>query len=72
MVFIFTPHFPAQDKWLNREDQIQLLARLQLDKGQEKEHMAAKVNWSRIVFDYKIWLMYVIPCLSPSLCQATC
>lgn len=58
LVFIFTPHFPAQDKWLSKEDQTQLLARLQLDKGAEKIQMGSKVDWKRIVFDYKIWLLY--------------
>lgn len=58
-VFIFTPHFPAQDKWMSKDDQAQLLARLQLDKGAEKQTMGVKVNWKKIVFDYKIWLLYV-------------
>ncbi|KAK9425601.1 putative Major facilitator superfamily (MFS) profile domain-containing protein [Seiridium unicorne] len=59
-IFIFTPHFPAQDKWLSKEDQIQLLARLQLDKGQEKQVMGVKVNWVKIVFDYKVWLLTLL------------
>lgn len=58
-VFIFTPHFPAQDQWMSKDDQAQLLARLQLDKGAEKQTMGVKVDWKKIVFDYKIWLLYV-------------
>lgn len=56
-VFIFTPHFPSQDKWMDKEDQAQLLARLQLDKGEQKQDMGVKVDWLKIVFDYKIWLL---------------
>ncbi|KAI1879224.1 hypothetical protein JX265_002178 [Neoarthrinium moseri] len=58
-VFVFTPHFPAQDRWLSKEDQTQLLARPQLDKGDEKSHMV-KVGWPKIVLDYKIWLLTVL------------
>ncbi|KAH6652491.1 major facilitator superfamily domain-containing protein [Truncatella angustata] len=59
-VFIFTPHFPAQDKWLSKEDQSQLLARLQCDKGEEKQRLAGRVNWKKIIFDYKIWLLTLL------------
>ncbi|KAF7533668.1 hypothetical protein G7054_g6880 [Neopestalotiopsis clavispora] len=59
-VFIFTPHFPSQDKWMDKEDQAQLLARLQLDKGEQKQDMGVKVDWLKIVFDYKIWLLTLL------------
>jgi hypothetical protein len=55
-VFIFTPGFPAQDKWIGKSDQVQLLARLQADKGEEG-HQMTKVPWMKIIFDYKIWLL---------------
>jgi hypothetical protein len=42
---------------MDKEDQAQLLARLQLDKGEQKQDMGVKVDWLKIVFDYKIWLL---------------
>ncbi|KAH8646655.1 major facilitator superfamily domain-containing protein [Xylariales sp. PMI_506] len=56
LVLIFTPHFPEQDKWFSESDQAHLLARLQADKGDEKEDVV-KVKWTKIIFNYKIWLM---------------
>lgn len=53
--FIFIPNFPAQDKWLSDSDRTQLLARLQADKGEERQGM--KVPMMKLIFEYKIWLM---------------
>lgn len=58
LVFIFTPHFPAQNRCLSVDDQAHLLARLQLDKGEEASRMV-DASWWKIVLDYKIWLLYV-------------
>lgn len=59
-VFIFVPNFPARDTWIKDSDKSRLLARLEEDKGDEKEGLT-KTPWSRIIFDYKIWLLYEHP-----------
>jgi cyanate permease len=59
-VFIFVPHFPAQDKWLAEEDRAKLLARLQADKGEEKNSLSKDTDWKSVVLDYKIWLLTLL------------
>ncbi|MAD81665.1 MAG: hypothetical protein CL912_01770 [Deltaproteobacteria bacterium] len=56
-VFIFVPHFPAKDSWLKEEDRQMLLARLEVDKGREREDVSTG-SWKKVVFDYRIWLLY--------------
>jgi hypothetical protein len=55
-VFIFVPHFPSKDKWIKEEDREMLLARLEADKGKEKEDVSNGA-WKKVVFDYRVWLM---------------
>lgn len=58
-VFIFVPNFPGKDKWIKEEDREMLLARLEVDKGKEREDVS-KGAWKKVVFDYRVWLMYVL------------
>jgi len=55
-VFNFVPNFPARDKWLKKNDQARLLARLEADKGNSKEDLS-KVSWKKVFLDYRVWLM---------------
>jgi len=57
-VFYFCPSFPINDRRLKPEDKAALLARLEADKGVEN-HTAENVPWIKVIFNYKIWLMYV-------------
>ncbi|EXJ94470.1 hypothetical protein A1O1_02866 [Capronia coronata CBS 617.96] len=63
-VFIFTPHFPGKDKWISEHDRARLLARLEADKGKEYSNQKLannkKVPWTKVVFDYRIWLMTLL------------
>ena len=55
LVFIFCPHFPAKDSWLSEKDRAMLLARLEADKGKEKEREDGKM-WLKALVDYRVWL----------------
>jgi len=55
-VFIFTPHFPARDKWIKEEDRVRLLARLEADKGKEYKDLD-QAPWIKVLLDWRIWLL---------------
>jgi hypothetical protein len=55
------PHFPAKDKWLNEDDRQMLLARLEADKGKEKDKVS-KGEWIKVMLDSRVWLMSVFSC----------
>jgi hypothetical protein len=53
---MYAPNFPARDTRMKEKDKKALLARLEVDRGQEKQEIS-NVSWTKVLFNYKIWLL---------------
>lgn len=56
VAFFTIPEFPERAGFLSDEERGILLAKLQADRGSEKEN-EVKVNYFRVLIDWKIWVL---------------